>query len=401
MALRTYRYKLITDQGKIIRGILLAPQGQNVGELIDHHHNHLLKVRQLSLVESFLTNPRISDQDLLNLTSQCYQLLKAGVGIQDIIRILSISHASTFIHSSLTQIWRQLQSGEKLSQALRAHPFLFDSLYCHTIQVGEQQGTLIDAFKELVSHLSKRVELKRKLRQSTVYPAILAMIMLILVMSLSLFLLPQLKDFIQSFGFELTLSTRLLLWLGEIIERFGFLFCTFMIVFVLSIRVLHFLSERFAHHFDRGLLKLPFLGEILILYNITQYLIDFRIFCNDGRAVVKALQEAPSAVTNHCLNRQLQWLSQKVHEGGSLTDLFLTLPWFPEAVVQMIKVGETSGQLTQALVFCEEFVQSALWSKIERYLRLVEPLLLIVMGGFLLWIVIAVFLPLYDHVGAL
>lgn len=399
--LRTYRYKVITDQGKIMKGILLAPPGQDVGSLIDPHHNHLLKVRQLSVIESFLTKPRVSDQDLLNLTSQCYQLLKAGVCIQDIIRILSNIHSSTFIHSSFMQIWRQLQSGEKLSQALRTHPFIFDSMYCHTIQVGEQQGTLVEAFKELVSHLTKRVDLKQRLKKTTVYPAILMGMLLILVVSLSVFLLPQLKEFIQSFGFELSWSTRLLLWMGEMIERFGCLFCISFLVFCSSIGVFYLLSENFAYHLDRVLLKIPFLGETLLLYNLTRYLIDFRIFCHDGRAVLKALQEAPSAVTNRCLKKQCQGLSQKIHEGESLTNVFLTLPWFPEAVAQMIKVGENSGQLTQALVFCEEFVQNELWSKIEKYLRLLEPILLIMLGGFLLWIVIAVFLPLYDHVGAL
>lgn len=401
MALKTYRYKLITDQGKIMRGLLLAPAGHNVEALLDQPYTHLLKVRQLSWLESFLMKPRVLDQDLLNLTSQCYQLLKAGVAIQDVIRILSDIYSSSFLHNSLRQVWHQLQSGEKLSKALSAHPFLFDSLYCHTIQVGEQKGRLLESFQELVLHLNKRTELKQRLKKATFYPAVLGAMMGGLIVSLSLFLLPQLKEFIQSFGFELSLSTRILLWVGENMERFGLFFSLGIPGVCLSVGTLYLLFDRFAHGFDRALLKTPILGEALLLYNIARYLIDFRIFCQDGRSVLKALGEAPAAVSNRWLKRQFEGLSQHVHEGGTLTHLFTTLLWFPEAVVQMIKVGEKGGHLTQALVFCEEFVQNALWSKIEKCLQLLEPILLVVIGGVLLWIVVAVFLPLYDHVGAL
>jgi type IV pilus assembly protein PilC len=401
VTLKTYRYKQITPQGKITRGLIFSSGEQNVTALLDQHHNHLLKLRELSWIESLLFRPRIADQDLLNLTSQCSQLLKAGIAIQDVMQILANLHSSNFIHSSLIQIRNQLLSGDKLSHALRSQPYLFDMLYCHTIQVGEEHGGLIQAFEKLVLHLRKQVEVKQRLKKETFYPAILVCMMILLIISLSIFLLPQLKDFIMSFGLTLSWSTRLLLWLGTSIERFGGILCAIVFFLISSVGAFYILSERFAYWVDWLLLKVPCLGSMLRLYNLTRYLIDFRIFCNDGRSVLKALQEAPAAVTNHYLRKQFQELSDKIHEGRSVTNLFQSLSWFPEAVAQMVKVGENSGQLTQALVFCEEFVQNDLWSNIEKHLRLLEPSLLLIIGGFLLWIVIAVFLPLYDHLGVL
>jgi type II secretory pathway component PulF len=398
---KIYRYKQITAQGKLLHGLMFAAGEQNAVAVFEQSQNHLVKLRELSWLEALILRPHISDQMLLNLTTQCYQLLKAGVAIQDVFRILANIHSSNFLHSSLMQIRNQLLSGAKLSQALRAQPFLFDALYCHTIQVGEEQSGLIDAFEKLVAHLQKRLELKRKMNKALFYPAVMLGMMILLMTSLSIFLLPQLKDFILSFGFTLSWSTRILLWFGENIERCAGLICVIVVGSCLSFAACYYLSERFALKSDRALLKVPLLSDMIILYNLTKYLIDFRIFCNDGRSVVRALQEAPSAMTNHFLRRQLQQLSTDIHQGDSLTKLFMSLSWFPEALVQMIKVGESSGNLTQALVFCEEFVQNDLWSNIEKYLRLLEPLLLLTIGGFLLWIVVAVFLPLYDHLGVL
>jgi type IV pilus assembly protein PilC len=399
--MRSYRYKYITPEGKTMRGIIRADHQQNIHALVESGGNHLLKLRKLTPLESLFANGKRSNEEIGRLTLQWWMLLKAGVSIPDSVKVISETHPTAFVQSALKRIGTQLQSGESLFQSLKTYPELFNTAYCHAIHVGEQKGKIIEAFEHLVDHLKKKGDIHEKLKKATFYPLLLMSVIGLLVFSLGFLLLPQFKEFVGALGYELPLSTRLLFGVGEAIDQQGLYF---LIVFLLLNGLgfmLYFFSSRFAEKIDQFLLKIPILGRLILLNHLICYLTDFRILCDNGHTVLKALKESPEAVENRFLQKQLQRLSLQIHEGFTLEKLFCSLAWFPRTITQMIKVGECSGQLTQALSISCDYLQTDLWQGVEAYLRILEPLLLLVIGLFLLWIVVAVFLPLYDHIGVM
>lgn len=392
--MNSYRYTAIDSFGKLQRGTLQAASEESLTATLQKQGLELLTVKTGQSKAWFQS--RISTQLLILFCVQLEQLLQAGVPLLQALEELAGQCEHRQMAAALRALHHDLEAGKLLSQAMQAQPQVFPALVSHLVAAGELTGQLPEIFGHLAHTLQWQADLLAQTRRGLTYPALLCGMVCIAAVVMLTFLVPQMVGFLQSLGQELPWSTRMLLGLSEGVMAYG---GTCMLLFILLMLGLRFAIKRspvYALHWDQLLLRFPVIGRLLHQLVLTRLCRFLGLMYQTGIPLLQALEWCQPLLHNRVMAQALSEVHHRVQAGEGLAASFSATGKFPSLLVRMIRIGETTGALDRMLSQQAAFYDKEVQAQMQSLLRLLEPLLTMVLGLMLLFLMAAVMLPVYD-----
>ncbi|MHB1332422.1 MAG: type II secretion system F family protein [Sulfuriferula sp.] len=394
-----FSYRAIDQTGRSSRGSLSAANEVDLELRLRRMGLDLITLRQMDSRASSFARGAASRRDLITFCFHLEQISRAGIPILDGVRDLRDSMDNPRFRDILTALLEDMEGGKMMSQALAAHPAVFDTVIVNLVKAGEQTGLMREVFENLGSSLKRQDELAAQTKRLLIYPAMVLSMVGIIIILLLLFLVPQIAGLIKNMGVPLPIQTRVLLWISEALRAWWPLFlilpAAIGTVLVVTLRA----SERARFIADDVKLRLPVIGPILQKIALARFSNFFALMYRSGITILDALRAGEDIAANRVIADAIRRASARIGNGEGLTESFQSLSVFPPLVIRMLRVGETTGALDTALENVSYFYTREVSDSIEKSLKILEPALTVVLGLVMAIIVGSVLLPMYDVIG--
>lgn len=390
-----YTYRAMNEIGKHVRGKLTAANDIDLESRLKDLKMDLLNAREIKESKA-LNFFGIKLKDKIMFCVHMQQLDKAGVPILEALADVRDSTDSIKMKNVLADIFESVKSGFLLSEALAKHPKTFDSVFCGLIAAGEKTGNLHQSFENLAQHLKWSSDIRRRVRRAMAMPIFTLFIMMGAIAVLMVVLVPQLTQFLKSNGYALPWQTRALLATSDFFGDWWFIIMPSPVLIFMGIKSLKRISHQFAYHWDKFMLKLPIVGGPFRKIDMARFAHFFSLLYTSGIDILDCLKVSQAVVKNKVLLDSISTVRRIVGEGNSLTGALRMSNQFPGLVVRMFKVGEDSGNMKEALEHVNFFYDREVNDSVDTIIGTIKPALTILLGILLIWIVIAMFGPLYD-----
>lgn len=341
------------------------------------------------------THKGIKLTDLLSFARQLTTMLEAGVTLLRSLEVIASQMESQKLYKVLSEINRDVEQGSSLSEAMAKHPRVFNQFWVSLVEVGEASGTMPTVLNKLTFYLEQQAAFRASIISAIIYPAILFFVCMGAVAVFALFIGPQFEKIFGQMGVQLPLITKALLALFKFVrEKF------FLIVVVLG--ALYFVFDRYIKtpggrmKWEQFLFGLPTFGNILKLIVIERFTSQMAILVDSGVPILQALDISQRLVDNMICAKVIGDIKESVRQGELLVAPMDRSKFFPGMAIQMITVGEETGELSKMLKHVAAFYQNNVEVFMKRFGTLIEPFMLVFMGGIIGVIVLAMFLPLFN-----
>lgn len=340
---------------------------------------------------------RVKANDFLLFNQQLAALLRAGIPILQAITMLRKRATSVRLRTVLEEVETAIRGGAALSQAFAAQGATFPRIYTASILAGERSGALDEVLSRYVNYMRRSVGLRRKIRGALAYPAFLLLACLGMVIFLTTFVVPRMSDLFAGFGNDLPTVTQIVLGLSNWITGNAFWFGPLVIVG----SVAAFIWARTPSGrllIDATLLRLPLAGKLMTQMSAAQAARSLATLLAGGIPLVESWEIAAESITNLELRRRSSAILPLIREGRSFTESLETANWVPELAIDMIGIGERSGSLREMLDEVATFYDAESEVRLEQLTTTLEPAILVVMGGVVVVILLAIYLPIIQSI---
>lgn len=340
-----------------------------------------------------LKRRRISAKEFLIFNQELASLIQAGLPIVTSLEILMERRKNLVFKRALADIRDQVKAGASLSDAFESQGGLFPKIYASSLASGERSGEVATVLRRYIAYTKTILAIRKKVVSALIYPSILLVMALGLVVLLLTYILPKFKEFYSDFGTELPLITRLLVGASGLVRDNLFIWVPALIVIVVAVST-WVRTPTGALKLDTWKLKVPLLGGIWHRYAISRFTRTLATLTSGGIPLVVSLDIAARAIGNRIFERRILEVSQKVREGGSLWESLEQTGIMTDMSVEMIKVGESTGALEDMLSNVANFYDEEIDNSLATLVALMEPAMLIFMGGVIATMLLAIYLPL-------
>lgn len=339
---------------------------------------------------------RIKPKDIAIFTRQLATMMKAGVPLLQAFDIVGRGNANASVTKLLNDIRTDVETGTSLSSAFRKHPLYFDSLYCNLVEAGEAAGILDTLLDRLATYMEKTEAIKSKIKSALMYPISVVVVAFVVVAVIMIFVIPAFKEVFSSFGADLPAPTLFVIALSEIFVKYWWL------IFGAIGGGLYFFfqawkrSEKVQQFMDRLLLKVPLFGELVFKSVIARWTRTLSTMFAAGVPLVEALDSVGGASGNSVYASATVRIQNEVSSGTSLTTAMTNANVFPSMVLQMSAIGEESGSLDHMLAKAADFYEAEVDDMVAGLSSLMEPIIIVFLGGLIGGIVVAMYLPIFK-----
>lgn len=393
--MKNFKYKALNNTSQMQKGTMTA---SNVLEL-----EKKLENSQLTLISSEeidenkgLHKKGVSRKEIINFCMDMEQLTRSGVPLIEGLEDLKNSLPPCRFKSVLANISESIQSGKKFSEALSDFPGIFDKVFVSLIHVGEESGKLSTIFEQMAASLKWIDELSSHTKKIMIYPAIVCSVISAVVAFLMIFLVPKLVPFLKEMGVDLPIQTRLLISFSHFMVNYWYTLFLAPVFLVVLIKILKAKSPAFQLEWDRLMLKLPLFGELIFKINLARFANYLALMYASGLNILEALKICQNLTTNIYLRNAYQNAILFIEEGNQLSDGFAKTNIFPPLVIRMLRIGENTGKLDETLKNVSYFYDRDVKETISKIEPALEPLMTVIMGGIMMWIMTAIMGPVYD-----
>jgi type IV pilus assembly protein PilC len=340
---------------------------------------------------------KVKANDFLLFNQQLAALVRAGIPILQAISMLRKRAASARLRAVLGDVEEQIRGGAALSKAFASQGNIFPRIYTASILAGERSGALDEVLLRYVSYMRRNVGLRRKIRGALAYPLFLLFASGCMVTFLTVYVVPRMADLFAGFGTELPAVTQIVLglskWLSSNVLWFGPLFIGGAVVLFLWSR-----TEAGRLRVDAALLKIPLAGNLVVQLSIAQATRSLATLLAGGITLVESWEIAAESITNRELRRRSSSIMPMIREGRTFTESLEFANWVPMLAIDMIGIGERSGSLREMLDEVAVFYDAESEVRLEQLTTTLEPAILVVMGGIVVTILLAIYLPIIQSI---
>ena len=398
-----FQYVALNPQGKEIKGILEADSARQLRQTLRDQELTPMQVEPSnkqfdkdSNQHGFsLFTPKLKALDRVLFTRQLSTLLASSMPIEESLNAIAQQNEKQSNKALIMGIRSRVLEGNSLAQSLLEYPSSFSNLYCSSVAAGEQSGFLDQVLDNLSNYLEREHESYRNVEMALMYPIILLIVAFVIVGALMVYVLPDMIDVIENTGQTLPWATTLLISVTELLKSFWWVLLCGILALSLFIRgILN--REKVRLIWDAYKFSLPIIGKIIRSSNSARFSNTLSILTKSGIPLVDAMKIASEVVANKALQTDLRTATQDVVEGKSLRESLENISHFPPMMMHMIGSGEQSGELDQMLARVAEYQQAEVERLVSTLVKLFEPAMMIIMGGTVLFIVMAVLLPILS-----
>ena len=378
--------------GKVVKGEVRAPGEAAVTTTLRRQGIQVSSVKKVSQ----RGGKKITDKDITIFTRQLAVMMKAGVPLLQAFDIVGRGHGNPSVGKLLLDIKTEVETGSSLGQAFRKYPMYFDQLFCNLVSAGEQAGILDSLLERLASYKEKILAIKGKIKSALFYPIAVIVVAIVVTAVIMIFVIPVFKDLFKNFGADLPAPTLIVMAMSD------FLVANWWWVFGIMGGGLWFFfytwkrSAAMQHVMDRLFLKLPVFGDVLRKAAIARWCRTLATMFAAGVPLVESLDSVSGAAGNYVYYEATKKIQSEVSTGTSLTVAMTNSGVFPSMVLQMCAIGEESGSLDAMLGKVADFFEQEVDEAVESLSSLMEPMIMVVLGGLIRGIVIAMYQPIFK-----
>lgn len=379
-----YQYVAYNIRGEVVKGRLAAANDQGASELLDYAGYRAISLKPYT---PFFSIDSLSSQlftvkptEVILLYRQLAMLLESGTDIAASLDLLSQQVSNRLLRKVLGEVVGEVRGGSQLSTSLEKHPKIFPSVYCRLIGVGEQSGDLETVLRQVANYMEKELTTAKQTKSALVMPMITAVIAIVVVVLMIMFILPSFGKMYDSLGLEMPGVARMLITAGEKGKEYGM----FILLGVLAVVVISFLyvkTPRGRYALDKLLLKLPVMGRIRQLSELSRFCRSMALLFNSGLPLPEIMLLSAKSSGNKVMAQALLDVYEDMIKGEGLSAPMAKNRLFLPMMVQMVKVGEETGSLDSTLIAVSNSFETEAEDRIRQAIGLIQPTMTLMIGG--------------------
>src|SRR4029453_14643529 len=394
-----FRCRLGTPGGEIVEGIYVAEDEARLRREFEEKGLYVLAIQRAgrAALGSFKLprRTRISSREFLVFNQELATLLKAGMPLVQSLDILRQRVSNPLLKTVLDDVYERVRAGSSLSESFEAQGTLFPGVYAASLLAGEKSGSLEQVIRRYVAYVKVISGVKRKTISALVYPAILLALACIVVAIIVLRVVPEFGAVYNQFDRELPLSTRIIVSFSSFAVPYFFL-----VVLGVAALVFGFVAwlkrPGSRRRFDKWMLGVPTLGPIAQKFATSQATRTLATLLGGGIPLGNPIDVSARSIGNQYLAQELTKAAQQVREGRALASAMMASGAFPDVAIKMVEVGESTGALQEMLTSLSEFYDEEIDTSLTRFITIVEPALLVIMGIIIAALLLSLYMPLFN-----
>ncbi len=394
-----FQYKARASDGNITKGLVEAPTKEVAAKLLHEKQLFVINVsetgKQLSFGAVLQRFSRVGFAETVNFTRQLSTMVIAGLTLPESLTILRSQTTNTVFSQMLQEVEHQIVSGGNLADALSKYPQYFSSTYIALVRAGEASGTLDQVLARLADILESQREFRAKIKGAMIYPIIIVIGMIAVVFVMMTMVVPKLTDLYKDFNIDLPASTRLLMAVSQFFVSYWWLLLLVGVGAGAGFSKWRKTPEG-ELLIDTLILKIPLFGELQKKIILTEFTRTLGMLTASGIHILEGLRILKGSLGNVVFRNAITDVAKKVEKGFALGETFAQYPVFPPIVPQMMKVGEETGKLDDTLMKLSRYFESESEHMVKGLTTAIEPIIMIMLGVGVGFIVISVITPIYN-----
>ncbi|GFP77569.1 type II secretion system F family protein [Clostridium fungisolvens] len=392
-----FKYKAMNENGDRLQGTYTADSRDEVMDMISANNYYPLLVEEVQQGTTINLSifDRVTTKDIAIFCRQFYTMLDAGVSINSSLNILARQLPNKKLKEVLSKVEDNVKKGETLSESMKLQGKVFPDLLISMVETGEMSGNLDSVMLRMSTHFEKENKINNKIKGAMVYPAVLSVLAVSVVTILLTFVMPTFIDMFTQSGVVLPLPTRILLAISGALSKHGLIILLIIVLVVVGLRY-YFKSDSGQLFISKFKLTFPILKGLNQKIIVSRFTRTLSTMLSSGVSLVQALETVSEVVGNKIAQDKLLEIREELIKGEGLSKPIEESKIFPPMLASMIKIGEESGSLDDILNKTADFYDEEVETTIQTTTALIEPLLLVLMGGVVGFIVISMMLPMFT-----
>lgn len=356
------------------------------------------KVREPTFLEK-LTMPKVKSKELQIFTRQFSTLINAGIPVVEALGVLTSGSTTPVLRDMLLKSKAAIEGGKSLGDALAVHRTTFDNFYCNMVRAGEASGALDVILGRMSIYLEKTEKMKNQVRSAMMYPAMILLVAALVITLILIFIIPKFQEMYRSSNSELPALTQMVVNLSTWLRGNWWLALAGAIMTPLLIKN-YYETDEGKKTIDEVLMKIPLFGDVFTKSGVARFSRTMSTLLSSGVPLLDAIEVGAKTVGNAVLEKELLKCRESVSVGKGFSGPINKIAWIPKMVVQMIEIGEQTGALDAMLGKIADFYEDEVDNAIKGLMTLIEPILLVFIGGIIAVLVLAMYLPIFGMADA-
>jgi len=398
-----YVWKGTNSQGRVRKGEIEAKDEASAQQLLKRQNISItsVKPKPKDILENVaFLQPKVSTKDLILFTRQFSTMIDAGLPLMQGLEILASQCENPTFKKILAQIKNDVEGGSTFSDSLQKHPKVYDKLYCNLVAAGELGGILDTILQRLAAYIEKNAKLVAKVKGAMVYPAAIAAIAVVVVLVMLIFVIPVFAEMFESFGGELPGLTQGVMDLSDLLISHWWKMLLVGIALGFAFMKLK-KTDRGEYLWDKLTLNVPVLGSLLRKVAVAKFTRTLGTMLSSGVPILDGLDIVGKTAGNRIVEDAINETRVSISEGKNIAEPMMDSGVFPPMVCQMIAVGESTGALDAMLGKIADFYEEEVDQAVETLTSLIEPIMMVFLGGTVGTMLIAMYLPIFKIAGAI
>ncbi|MEO0260620.1 MAG: type II secretion system F family protein [candidate division WOR-3 bacterium] len=399
-----FYYRGTTPEGKIIEGEMQAEsQAEVIASLRKRNlipvAIELKKKKPLLSLEA-LTLGKVSASELALFTKQFGTMLEAGLPLLDALNTQYRQTSNRLLKNAIREIARDVEGGYTLAESMKKHKKVFSELYVNMVEAGEKGGALGEILARLAEYLEKIADIQRKIKGAMIYPIIVICVMIIAVAALLIFVIPTFADLYKGFGAQLPGLTRLVIGISNFVKG-NILLILAILIGIIALFMGWYRTNSGKEVLDRIILRIPIIGQLVHKTSLARFARTLSTLLNSGVDLMEAMEITARTTGNRVVQHGIMRARNSIREGSTIARPLEQSRVFPPLVVQMVAIGEQSGNLDEMLSKVADFYDKEVDAAVEALTTALEPIIMVLLGGIVGTMVIAMYLPIFKLIPTL
>ncbi len=404
-----YRFKAYNESGEIVEDVIEAPSFNDLMEKVREKGLHFInadpvyekkaepdekkekKKRQIAILGG-----KVGDSDIALFTRQLGAMVNAGVGIIDALEIVADQMPNKKLADAVSEVAKDVSEGMSLSNSMQERINVFPELVVNLVAVGEETGELDRALLRASEYYEKIAMIKSKIKSASFYPIFVLVIATLIVGGILYFLVPTFASIYRGFGGELPVATQILIKLSDGLRNNILSIIVGVLVFVVAFRFLYRRNYTFKKGVHKFMLKMPKFGDLVVKSAMAKFSRTMATMFASGVSIERALEISGKVAGNVVIQENVERVQKEVTEGQTMWSSMEKTGVFPKLIVAMVKVGEETGRLDEMLDTIARFYEDEVDRTVEGLISLIEPMLIVVLGGIIGGIMIGLYMPIFK-----
>jgi type IV pilus assembly protein PilC len=395
-----YSYIGVASNGKQVKGEIQAASKNEVVSLLRKKKVRAISIKAKQISFSLNFGLSIKLQEISRFTRQLAAMTSAGLPLVQCLDILVSQAENKTFAQKIQQISSDIQVGSTLADALAKHPQIFNSLYCNMVSAGEASGNLDGVLNRIAEYQEKAEGLRRKIKGALTYPVIVSIIAVLVTGVMLTFVVPTFAQMFQDLGGSLPLPTKIVMALSNFLRHY-ILFIIIAIIGMIIGYILYERTENGKFTIDTIKLRIPILGDLVRKSSISRFSQTLSTLLTSGVTILEALSITAKTAGNKVLEKGLFRTLERISGGLSIAEPLKDTGVFPPMVIQMIAVGEKTGDLSGMLSKISDFYKEEVDAAVDALTSIIEPIMIVFLGIVIGGILISMYLPMFNLIGAI